>query len=143
MSKVPPILLSAVICEKVIFDKISGLPSLINIIQDLHSSKYPARNWHPVFFCEMTNGHASAEATIRLVDAQNDDRIVFEQKGSINFKDVRQIVTLAVNLHGIVFPHPGQYRFQLFADGRLMGERRINCKKIRKPPRPDSDIQKD
>ena len=35
MAEVPPILLSAVICDKVIFDKMTGSPSLISIIQNI------------------------------------------------------------------------------------------------------------
>jgi hypothetical protein len=43
---------------------------------------------------------------------------------------------LAVNLQGIVFPRPGEYRFQLFAGGSLLGERRITCRKIDLPKKP-------
>ena len=41
-----------------------------------------------------------------------------------------------VNLQGIVFPHPGEYRFQLYAGGALLGDRRIICRKINMPPKP-------
>jgi hypothetical protein len=45
-------------------------------------------------------------------------------------------VTLAMNLQGIVFPSPGEYRFQLFTGGYLLGERRIACRQIKIPPKP-------
>jgi len=131
MTEVPPILLSAVICVRVIFDKISGAPSLINIIQNVNSPKYPVRYWQLVFFCELTDGHGKTKTKIRLIDDQEDEKIMLEQEGVVEFKDVKQIVTLAVSLHGIVFPRPGEYRFQLFAEGNLLGERRIVCRKIK------------
>jgi hypothetical protein len=136
MSSVPPILLSSVICDRVIFDKFTGMPSLINIIQTINAPKYPIRNIL-VFFCELTNGHGPTQTTIRLIRSQEKEKVLFEQKGKIEFKDVQQIVTLAVNLQGVVFPEPGEYRFQLFTDNQLIGERRIICRQIQLPGKKD------
>lgn len=133
MTEVPPILLSAIICEKVIFDKITGMPSLINIIQALNAPKFPVRSYQLVFFCELTNGHGRTKAKIRLVDDQQDEKVIFEQQRPIEFKDVKQTLTVALNLQGLVLPRPGEYRFQLFADEHLLGERRIVCRKIDLP----------
>ena len=70
MTEVPPILLSAIICEKVIFDRITGMPSIINIIQNINAPTYPVRYPSLVFFCELTNGHGKTKTTIRLVEEQ-------------------------------------------------------------------------
>jgi hypothetical protein len=138
MSKVSPMLLSAIICDRVIFDKITGMPSLINIIQTVNAPAYPIRNVL-VFFCELTNGHGRTKTTIRLVNTQKDDKPIFEQSGDVEFTDVLQIVTLAVSLHGVVFPEPGEYRFQLFTEGELLGERRVICRKVPMPGKPESN----
>jgi len=135
MSEVPPILLSAIICERVIFDKITGMASLINIIQAVNAPQYPIRHGQLVFFCELTNGHGKTKTKIRIVDAQRDDRVIFSQEGMVEFTDVRQVVTLAVNLQGIVFEGPGEYRFQLFSGEELLGERKILCRKVDMPPK--------
>ncbi|MDD5381942.1 MAG: hypothetical protein PHG53_09960 [Phycisphaerae bacterium] len=137
MMEVPPILLSVIICERVIFDKFTGMPSIINIIQNINAPKYPIRYPSLVFFCELTNGHGRTKTTIRLVDEQGpggqEDKVIFEQKGEGEFKDVKQVVSLALNLQGVMLPHEGEYRFQLFADDCLLGERRIICRKIAPP----------
>jgi len=140
MMEVPPILLSAVICDKVIFDKITGSPSLISLIQNINALRYPVRYWQLVFFCELTNGHGTTNTKVRLVDEQQDEKVVFEQAGMVEFRDVKQIVTLAVNLQGVVFHHPGEYRFQLFAGDHLLGERRILCRRV-KPPAKDGSSE--
>jgi hypothetical protein len=136
-SKVPPVLLSAIICDRVIFDKITGMPSLINIIQTINAPVYPIRNVL-VFFCELTNGHGRTNATVRLVSTQKDDKPLFEQSGEVEFTDVQQTVTLAVSLHGVVFPEPGEYRFQLFSEGNLLGERRVICRRVQMPGKPEN-----
>jgi len=143
MTEIQPILLSAITCNRVIFDKVSGMPSVIDIVQTINAQRYPARHPQIVFFCELTNGHGTTKAKIRLVDAQEEEKIIFEQEGTVQFKDVKQIVTLAMNLQGIVLPRPGEYRFQLFAGGDLLGERRIICRKINLPPKPGADERKE
>lgn len=128
--EVQPILLSAIICNRVIFDKVSSMPSIIDIVQTINAPKYPSRYGQLVFFCEMTDGHGKNKAKIRLVDVEKDERVIFEQNGEVVFQDVKQVVTLIMNLRGIVFPEPGEYRFQIFTNGTLLGERRIVCRKI-------------
>ena len=134
MTDIQPILLSAVTCGRVIFDKISGMPSVIDIVQTIDAQRYPARHPQIVFFCELTNGHGTTETKVRLVDAEDDEKAIFERTGTVRFEDVKQIVTLAVNLQGLVFPRPGEYRFQLLAGGQLLGERRILCRQVDLPP---------
>jgi len=134
MSEVTPILLSEMICDRVIFDRLSGMPSIINIIQTVNAPRYPVRHDQLIFFCEMTNGHGSTKIKIRLVDLGEQEKVIFEQAQPVDFKDVRQIVTVAINLMGIVFQHTGEYRFQLFANDTLLGERSIVCRQITLPP---------
>ena len=134
MSEIPPVLLSAIVCDRVIFDKVTGMPSLINIIQAINAPKYPIRNFL-VFFCELTNGHGKTQTSIRIVDAQDDNKVIFEQKGTVEFRDVKQIVTLAIALQGIAFPQPGEYRFQLYAEQSLLCERSVICRKVELPPK--------
>ena len=143
MTDIQPILLSAITCNRVIFDRVTGMPSVIDIVQMINAPSFPARHPQIVFFCELTNGHGTTELQIRLVDTQQDEKVIFEKTGPVQFTDVKQIVTLAMDLHRIVFPHPGEYRFQLFTGGYLLGERRILCREAQRPPtaRPDESDQ--
>ncbi|MFA5553288.1 MAG: hypothetical protein WDA68_01855 [Phycisphaerae bacterium] len=134
MAEIAPVLLSAIVCDRVIFDRFSGMPSLINILQTINAPKFPVRTGQVVFFCELTNGHGKTSLRVRLVDAKQDEKVVFQKDGVVEFKDVRQVLTLAIGLHGIVFEHPGEFRFQLFAAERLLGERCVMCQQIQMPP---------
>jgi hypothetical protein len=139
MSNVPPVMLSAIVCERVIFDKMTGMPSIINILQGINSPKYPVRYSQLVFFCELTNGHGITEAKVRITDSQQDDKVLFEKEGEVQFKDVRQVVTMAMGIKGVKFDSTGEYRFQLFSEGSLLGERRIICRET--PKKPDNNQQ--
>ncbi|HCO95787.1 MAG TPA: hypothetical protein DIU00_17890 [Phycisphaerales bacterium] len=142
MTDIQPILLSAITCNRVIFDKVSGMPSIIDIVQTIDAPRYPARHAQIVFFCEMTNGHGTTDVKITLVNTQDEEKVIFEREGKVNFQNVKQIVTLAMNLQGIVFPGPGEYRFQLFGGGNLLGERRVACRQVKLPPKPGTNEPK-
>ena len=131
MSEVPPVLLSSIVCDRVIFDRITGMPSIINIVQNISYQRFPARHPSLVFFCELTNGHGLSNLSVRIVEVGNDEKMIFEQSGQVEFKNVKQVVTLALNMQGIVFPGSGEYRFQLFAaNGQLLGERKVICSTV-------------
>ena len=140
MSEVPPVLLSALVCDRVIFDRMTGMPTLVNVLQVLNTPRFPVRAGQIVFFCELTNGHGKTETTIRLVDTAEDEKVVFEKSGTMEFKDVKQVATLAIALQGIAFAHPGEYRFQLWAGEQLLGERRIICREVKIPPKENQQI---
>ncbi len=133
-SEVPPVLLSSIICDRVIFDRLTGMPSVINILQCVNAGQFPVRTGQLVFFCELTNGHGKTEVMVRLVDVSNNEQVVFEKKGNVEFKDVRQVVTMAMSLHGVVFGHPGEYRFQLFCGDELLGERAVLARQVTMGP---------
>jgi len=132
----PPVLLSALVCDRVIFDRVTGMPSIIGVLQTISAIKYPARHSRLAFFCELTNSHGNQNITVKLVDLQENDQVVLEQTVEAQFADVRQVVGLGFGFEGIVFPHPGEYRLQIYAGTALLGERRIICRQV-KPERGD------
>lgn len=134
-------LLSSIICDRVIFDRFTGMPTLVNILQNLNAQKFPVRTHQLVFFCELTNGHDKSNVKVRLVDVARDDKIIFEKNGTVQFRDVKQVVTMAMALQGVVFDHPGEYRFQLLVDEQLLGERMVVCRQISIQPKPPEQNQ--
>jgi len=141
---VPPILLSIISCERVILDQFSGMGTVQNIVQTINALNYPARHARIVLFAELTNGHGKVKVTITLVDIQKEDEILLKQELDVEFKNVKQIVSVIRDMQGLVFPHPGEYRFQFFAEEHLLGERRIVCRQItlKKPENPDETRNK-
>jgi hypothetical protein len=129
----PPVLLSAIICDRVIIDKRTNQPSIIGAFETVNAFKYPARHSRLAFFCQLTNGHGKVFITIRLVDVQDEEKSLFEQKIEHEFTDVRRVDNLTFNIEGVPFPHPGEYRFQIFAGTTLLSERRIICREIQMP----------
>ncbi len=134
MADVAPILLSIITCERVVVDKLSGMMYVNGIVHTISAVKYPARHARIVFFAELTNGHGQVQCSIKLVDVRNDDEMVWEATNlPIMFRNVKQIQNISMDLQGLVFPHEGEYRFQLWVGEQCLGERRIVCRKIELP----------
>jgi len=129
----PPVLLSVIICDMVIIDRISGRPSIIGAFETIGAPVYPARHPRLVFFCQLTNGRGKTNVCIKLVDVEEEEKPLFEATGNYEFKDIRQVANMTFDIGGIVFPRPGEYRFQVYAEKEFLGERRIICKEIKLP----------
>ena len=74
MSDVPPIVLSTIICDRVLLDAPTKTSSIISIRDRILAVKYPARHPQLFFFAEMTNGHEDTQIRVRLVDVQENDK---------------------------------------------------------------------
>ncbi len=129
----PPVLLSVIICDLVIIDRITDRASIIGAFEAIGAPKYPARHSRLALFCQLTNGHGKEKVNVKLVDVQEEDKMLFEGAVEQEFKDVRQVANLTFEIGGIVFPHPGEYRFQVYAGTEFLGERRIICRQIKRP----------
>jgi len=134
MGNVPPVVISTIVCERVLFDAPTKMSSLIGIIDRIFAPQYPIRFPRLFFFAEMTNGHDTTEVEVRLVDAQNDEKVLLAQKAKINFPDVKSNVSVVLVFEGLAFHQPGEYYFQLFAAGQLVSSRRLVCILAQRPP---------
>ncbi|MCE5341153.1 MAG: hypothetical protein LLF92_08525 [Planctomycetaceae bacterium] len=134
MGNVPPVVISTVVCERVLFDAPTKTSSLIGIIDRIIAPQYPIRFPRLFFFAEMTNGHDVTEVEVRLVDSQNDEKVLLAQKAKINFPDVKSNVSVVLVFEGLAFHQPGEYYFQLFAAGQLVSSRRLVCILAQRPP---------
>ncbi|KPL24430.1 MAG: hypothetical protein AMJ75_03760 [Phycisphaerae bacterium SM1_79] len=129
----PPVLLSVIICDMVIIDRITDKPSIIGAFETISAPQYPARHPRLALFCQLTNGHGKAEITVRLVDVQQEDKTLFKGTVEHKFRDVREVSNLTFDIGGIVFPHSGEYRLQVYTGTEFLGERRVICRQIELP----------
>ena len=126
----PPILLSVIICDQVITDLITRKNTLVGVFDNINAIQFPARHAWLAIFCQLTNGRGRVPITVRLVDVGDSDTVLGEFKVEESFKDPREVRNLRLDIGGTVFPHEGEYRFQIYADEEFLGERRIICRKV-------------
>jgi len=134
--KPSPDVLSLLVCDQIITDRITGKVSLIGMFSKVHGRRFPASHPQLCVFVAMTDGHGKTELVIRVVDANDARPPIVEGKGAVNFKDPRAIANLFLQFHGLTFPVPGEYRVQLLSNGQLLREARLELVQLTPPQSP-------
>lgn len=137
----PPVLLAALVCDMVILDAMTGKGTVVGIFDVINAPTYPVRHDRLFVFCQLTNGRGSVDIHTKFVDLEDDEKVIFENTVKAEFADVRQVANVVSQFLGLVFPHPGEYRVQVFAGTDFLGERRIICKQMAAEPGDKTDEQ--
>jgi hypothetical protein len=126
----PPVLLAALVCDMVILDAMTGKGTVVGIFDVINAPSYPVRHDRLFVFCQLTNGRGQVNIRTSFVDLEDGEKVIFEDTVQAEFVDVRQVANVVIQFIGPVFPHPGEYRVQVFAGTEFLGERSILCKQI-------------
>ena len=137
MNRPPPEVLSLIVCDQIITDRLTGKQSLIGMFSRVHARRFPTAHPQLCVFASLTEGRGQIELLMRIVDANEARRPIVEGRGKVEFKDPRAIAHLALQFHGLTFPEPGEYRVQLYSGGELLREARLELFLVKpRPPKP-------
>ena len=121
---VAPTLVSILICDQVIDDKLTNKKSAIGLFNMVLVGEFPARIVQMNVLASLTEITGKTPLELRLVrDA--DDQVLFGTKGQVEAPTPLATVDLLFNLQGIQIPAAGQYAFELLCEGELLGRRRF------------------
>lgn len=129
-----PDVLSLIVCDQIITDRLTGKQSLIGMFSKIHARGFPAAHPQLCVYCTLTEGYGETDLTIRIVDANDDRPPIVEGRGKVKFQDPRAIANLALQFHGLTFPQVGSYRIQLWSQGELLREARLELIQLKFPP---------
>ena len=131
-----PDVLSLLVCDQIIIDRLSGKTTLVGIFSNIGAVRYPVRHPQLCVFATLTEGRGQTPLEIRIVDANEARPPIVKGQANVEFKDPRAIASLNLHFSGLVFPEPGQYRVQLYCQGTLLKEARLHLALIQPPHRP-------
>jgi len=134
VGKPAPDVLSLIVCDQIITDRLTGKQSLIGMFSKIHARGFPAAHPQICVFVALTEGRGETEFTIRIVDSNEERSPIVEGRGTVKFHDPRAIANLALQFHGLTFPQPGEYRVQLWSAGELLREARLALLHVQVPP---------
>jgi hypothetical protein len=129
-----PDVLSLIVCDQIITDRVTGKVSLIGMFSTIHTPRFPVQHPQICVYAAMTDGRGKTPITIRVVDANEARKPLVEGKGTVEFKDPRMIANLALQFRGLRFPEAGQYRVQLWCGSSLLREARLHVIQATRPP---------
>jgi hypothetical protein len=129
-----PTLVSFLICDQVIDDRLSNKKSAIGIFNTILVPKVPTSIQQMAILASVTEIAGRAELEIRLVrDADN--QVLFSGRGAVEAPNPLAVVDLLFGIQGLRIPEAGQYAFELLSEGEILGRRRFQVL-VRPPPAP-------
>lgn len=125
-----PYPLAMVIADMIWRDPGTGKRTILGCFSVIHARHFPVV--HPVLavYAAITDGRGRVPVVLQLVDVDEEHEPIFRGESEVDFTDVRTIFEIDYILANVTFPAPGEYRFQLFAAGEFLLERRLLVNQI-------------
>jgi len=119
-----PTLVSLLVCDQVIDDKMTNKKSAIGIFNVILVPQVPAQIHQLAILASVTEIVGRQEMELRLL-RDSDNEVLFSGKGTVEAPNPLAIVDMLFALHGVRIPEAGQHAFELLAGGALLGRRRF------------------
>lgn len=120
-----PHMLAMVICDAIWHDPYTGKRTMLGLFSGIGARTFPAAQPIISVYVAMTEIYGKIPIRLRLIDADEERPPLTELRGEIESSEVLAVAELDWQIEGIVFPEPGEYRFQLFCGSEPLMERRI------------------
>lgn len=119
-----PTLVSLILCDQVIDDRMTNKKSAIGLFNMIVSNETPTRVQQMAVMATLTEVHERTPLEVRLArDADN--AVIMRTTGHVEAPNPLAIVDLVFALQGVRLPTPGQYAIEMLAHGELLGRRRF------------------
>ena len=138
MTEAPlPLVLALVLADDVRRDPATGKFGILGTFNRIRAARFPCQRAAAVYVSAI-GGRGTVPVTVRLVDVDEERPPIFSCDSALHFPDPTQPIELALMLHGLVFPQPGDYRVQFCAAAQLLRELRLRVE-VSTGPRPHED----
>jgi len=127
-----PSLVSLLVCDQVIDDRLTGKKSAIGLFNSVAVPKTPTRLHQLSVMATLTEISGKTPLRLRLM-RDEDNNILMETHGHVEAPNPLTMVDLVFAMHGIPIEREGQYAFELLNEAELLGRRRFHVLVSRTP----------
>jgi len=128
-----PLLLSVILCERVMVDVRTGRKTIRDIIETINVAKYPVLVQSWVLYFELTDLHRDTTISVEVVDVRENNKVLAKTEDVVPYEHPLRVVACTKVLPPILLRHDGEYRIEIYAVKHpltLLGSRRVVCRKI-------------
>ena len=122
-----PSVVSLLLCDQVIDDKLTGKKSAIGIINTIVAAQIPTTIQQMVILASVTEISGRVELELRLI-RDTDNQVLFGGKGTVEAPNPLAVVDLLFAMHGVHIPEAGQYAFEMLSEDELLARRRFQVR---------------
>lgn len=132
---VRPQCLALILCDSVIEDARTRNKSLINMFNGILTNAVPVRHDKLCAFTAFTGGRGRVPISLRLCFDKEYDKDLLRLGGNVDFpRDNPQgVVDMVFEIRGFVFPHFGNYSFEVTCDDVPLMIRRFSVTESNNP----------
>ena len=120
---VPPKVNSFLLCDYIIQEHRTGKKSLIGIFHNIVAGQFPFSHPSLFIYANLSDAMGSYDFEIKLLELDGQSIIGQGKIPKIEIGDRLKPVEIAMNIRQLVFPKPGKYEFELFANDELIETR--------------------
>ena len=123
-SPIPPTLVSLILCEQIIDDRITNKKSAIGLFNMILVPTLPVTLHQMVVLASLTEIEGQVDLELRLI-RDTDNAVLFRTQGPVKAPSPLATVDLVFRMQGIKIPVAGQYAFEVLFAGELLSRRRF------------------
>ncbi len=138
-SPVAPIVLTLLLCEKVIVDARTQQYSLVGLVSNVNATRFPVRSPSLCIYTEVTGGHGVTPLSVKIVDVDEKREPVVKLDLEVNLEDPLAVTQVVFGMPRLVFPSAGDYRLQAVCGGTRLLEKRIILREASGSEVPDEE----
>ena len=135
-SPVAPVVLTLLLCEKVIVDARTQQYSLVGLVSNVNASRFPVRSPNLCIFTEVTGGHGVTTLMVKIIDVDEKREPVVKVELQLNLENPLAVTQFVFGMPPLVFPKPGDYRLQAISSGARLLEKRLVLREASSPEVP-------
>lgn len=129
-----PTLVSLLVCDQVIDDKLTNKKSAIGLFNTVLVRSVPTRLHQLAVMATLTEITGRTPVQLRLM-RDEDNSVLMQTKGHVDAPNPLVMVDLVFAMQGVPVAKAGQYAFELLSRGELLGRRRFQVV-VGRPQRP-------
>jgi hypothetical protein len=133
MSAVKPSLLALVLCDTIIREAGTNKLSLIGTFNGVFSNAFPCTHPSLSVYIAITEGRGKVNCKLRMI-ALDTNAVIFELPGQFEFSGPISVGEVVFQLQQIRFEQPGVYAIEFWADGDMLGSRKVSAQKLEQRP---------
>ena len=118
-----PMGVAIVICEKVIREHGTNNKTLVSTFNSIAAPRFPCQHSRLAILVSLTNGNGTC--SVELHFKKSEGEAAFKVLGEVIFNGPYHVVDLVFKVKNCVFPEPGTYVFEVYADKEYIFESRL------------------
>jgi len=132
MSEPPvPSVLAMLVCDQVIIDQQTKKKSLIGIFDNVNAFAFPTAV-NCAVYAKLADAEGDYRFKVRLVNLK-DEQLLGEMEVSAKVQSQVDPADMVIQLMGAVFPTPGKYEVQLYANDVYLGRVTMRAIQVKAP----------